>query len=507
MLSAIKSILPAIVLLMSFGSVAQPLQFTVAGAPDGPVYLTKYVGASMRYADTTYSKNGFIEFDGSKHPAGMYSIYFPNTSYFDFLHDKEPVEMATDTLNVTGHMKVTKSVNNMVYYDLIAFNKEHQAKVAELNGIYSSYPTGSREQDSIAVIGRQLDREYAGYQENIMVTYKDFFVADVLRMSLEIVLPEPPRDMNGAIIDPNFVYNYYINHYWDNFNLRDPRIVHTPMFGTKLDNFFSSETLVQHPDTIIYYAHKLLSKMDMTDQNNLVFQYTLGHITDKYQRSPYMGMDKIVWAMGVNYFCPPNNKAYWMSKNELDKFCLQVQKTGRTLIGGQASSLILPDSTGTNWINMNTINATYTVVVFWDPECDHCREAMPQLSELYNRKFKSRDIALYAVSSAEDANDFMEWKNIIRDNKLSFINVGMVPEVYNQMLTDPAPLLAYTNYESLNYPETWDIYNTPMIFLLDQNKSILYKKLSVSQLEEILDELTGHESDAKLYPAVKTPNH
>ena len=58
----------------------------------------------------------------------------------------------------------------------------------------------------------------------------------------------------------------------------------------------------------------------------------------------------------------------------------------------------------------------------------------------------------------------------------------------------------HTTLQSLNYADTWDVYSTPRIFILDENKKIIYKQVSIGQLEEIIDKLTGHEADEKLFP-------
>jgi hypothetical protein len=58
----------------------------------------------------------------------------------------------------------------------------------------------------------------------------------------------------------------------------------------------------------------------------------------------------------------------------------------------------------------------------------------------------------------------------------------------------------YTTLESLNYQETYDIYSTPRIFVLDKDKKIIAKSLSISQLEDMLDHLQNQKNAPKLFP-------
>jgi len=318
-------------------------------------------------------------------------------------------------------------------------------------------------------------------------------------------LPELPRDANGNVTDSNYVYNYYINHYWDNVNLKDPRIVNTPVFHNKLDKYFSKQGVLQIPDSIIKYSILMLEKMDKENQDNKVFQYSLHHITYKYESSNIMGMDKVFWALAKNYYCAPNNKAYWMTQENLKKLCDRAEKIGRTLIGNYATMLILTDTTEQNWINMYKVEADYTILYFWDPNCGHCKKTTPKLQTLYEKKFKSRNIEIYAVAKAT-GDDFEAWKKFIIDHKLTFINVGLTKNIYNQAMKDPRPLLQYTTIESLNYSDTYDVYSTPRIFVLDKDKKIMLKQLGISQLEEIMDDFTGHKNDVKLFPNEVDPD-
>lgn len=161
------------------------------------------------------------------------------------------------------------------------------------------------------------------------------------------------------------------------------------MYHNKLEKFFSKEGgILQIPDTITKYASWMLNQMDMVDQENKVFQYTLSHIVNKYANMQIMGMDRVYWYLGANYYCAPNTKAYWMTPENLDDFCEKVNKVGRTLIGNFAPMLILTDTTEQNWINMYKVEAEYTVLYFWDPNCGHCKKTTPKLQTLYRREIQ-----------------------------------------------------------------------------------------------------------------------
>lgn len=495
-----KRVLIVLIILASAGLNAQTMKFKIEGMKDTTVFLAKYFGPKLYYADTAVSKGSVFQFDGSKQKPGMFAIVKGGGILFEFIYDKEPVDMYVgDMKDMVTSMKVNKSVNNEVFYKYILFMTANKKKMAELNKRYEALAADSPEREVLKQESKSLNKEVLSYQRKIIAENPGRFIATLVTLTLETDLPDFPRDEKGNITDSNYVYNYYIAHYWDGIDFKDSRIINAPVYHNKLEKFFSKDGVLQIPDTIVKYAVWMLEKMDQVDQENKVFQYTLSHIVNKYANMQIMGMDRVYWHLGANYYCPPNNKAYWMTPESTDDFCEKVTKIGRTLIGNYAPMLILTDTTEQNWINMYKIDAEYTVLYFWDPNCGHCKKTTPKLQTLYEKKFKDRNIEVFGVAKAT-GDDFEAWKKFIRDNKLTFINVGLTKNIYDQAMKDPRPLLQKTTLESLNYSDTYDVYSTPRIFVLDKDKKIKFKQIGISQLEEIMDDVTGHKNDEKLFP-------
>ncbi|MBI3134553.1 MAG: redoxin domain-containing protein [Bacteroidetes bacterium] len=479
---------------------AQRMEFRIPQMPDTTIYLARYYGSELYYCDTARLENGVVVFNGDKHPVGLFAVVLPGTRYFEVIHENEPVVMTvSDTSDHIGSISVQESQNNKVFFEYVACLGDYVQKTNALNEKYKAAAGNPKKEAAITKKIRAQTKKLNAIRKKLAVENDSLFVSQFIRLTMDVDLPEAPRDKKGVITDSNYVYNYYISHYWDGIDLKNPGIVYTPVFHNRLSAYFSNNGLVQIPDTIIKYSVLLLEQMDQKDRTNYVFQYSLGYIAQKYQNVPVMNMDRILWYLGRNYYCPPNTKAWWVTPENLVQVCDRVNRIDKVLIGNSAIPLILTDSTETNWISLYDIQADYTVVYFWDPNCSHCIEETPKLQTLYDQKLKSRNIAVYAVAHAT-GSDFEDWKRYIRDNNLTFINVGLTKTIYNQAMKDPAPLMQYTTPQSLDYPNEYDVYSTPKIFILDKDKKILYKQLSVAQVEQVLDELTGHAADEKLFP-------
>jgi thiol-disulfide isomerase/thioredoxin len=288
-------------------------------------------------------------------------------------------------------------------------------------------------------------------------------------------------------------------------DLKNEDLIRTPAFHSRLAKYYSKQVMLQIPDSITSYTEKLVNK---TEEGSKLFQYIVHFVTNKYERSEIMGMDKVFVFMADTYYCPKDKtRAFWMSDENLTKVCERADKLRPLLIGAYAPRLILPDTTEKNWVDIYKVDADYKVLYFWDPNCGHCKKVTPKLQTLYAEKFKERNIEIIAIGKAT-GDDFVAWKDYIAENGLEFINIGLTKNIYNLAQEDARQLIPmYTNIGSLNYTSTYDIYSTPRIFILDKDNKIMFKQLSIAQLEEILDHLQGLDDEEKLFPASDEENN
>jgi hypothetical protein len=65
-----------------------------------------------------------------------------------------------------------------------------------------------------------------------------------------------------------------------------------------------------------------------------------------------------------------------------------------------------------------------------------------------------------------------EWKKFIKENNLNWINV-----------------IEEDDYKRAVTKKFWDIYKTPIMYLLDENKIIKAKHLDAEQMEDVIKRL------------------
>jgi len=496
-----KAVLILTLILSSFALHAQSLKFKISGQKDTTVNLVKYLGKGLYYADTAKIKNGVVEFDGSKQKGGILALFLPGEKMLEFIYDDEDVYIESSLPDLIKNAKVKKSDENKVFYDYIKFIGSERTTANKYVEQRKEHEEGS---DMYKSLTDQIDETTANviaYQEGILKNHSEKLVARIVKMSMDVEIPDAPVDESGNLIDSNFKFKYYRTHYFDNIDLKDDRLVRTSIFHNKLSNYFSKNMMLQHWDTVIHYAFEFCDRLDPKSD---IFQYSVSWITSKYEKSKIMGMDKVFVYMGERYYCAKNaegkSPAHWMSEEKLETLCEKVTTQKNLVMGAVPPNISLRDTTDVNWRDFYSLEKEYTILYFWDPECGHCKKITPKLQTLYEKKFRERDIEIFAVGKAV-GEDFEKWKKFIRVNNLEFINVAVTDKLYAAATEDARQFVPrFTTLAALNYQQTYDIFSTPKVWVLNKDKEIIAKSLTVSQLEDLMDRLQGKKDVEKLFP-------
>ncbi len=463
-------------------------KFNVKGTKDrDTVYLANYFGKQLYYNDTAYAdKNGNFSFKKKRDiQPGQFAVVLPGSKYFEIMVNEPTFTIKTDTTDFVKYMVTEGSVENKLFYDYITYiNKKKE----ERDPILAKYEKAEGDKEKEAIRAQLLvqDSIVKAYQKKIAVENKNLLTGQMLALSLEIEVPETPKNADGTI-DSTWSYYYYRDHYFDLVDLRVDGLARTPAYHNRIENFFN-KVVLQNPDTICAVTKTLTDKMNPKGD---LFKYTVNHVTETYNKSNIMGMDAVFVCMADNFYL--NGKAFWADSARVEKIRERVEDLRPTLLGKTAHLLSLADTTHQNWLKLADVTNDFTVLVFWDPDCGHCKKEIPKLAEIYS-KSNGKDFGVYAVSS----DDSDKWKKFIIDNKLTFINVA-VPHEIRQDQDALIKLIGSgkTDLKSLNYHDTYDVFSTPKMFILDRTKKIVAKQIGVEQLEDLIQKLKEADKNRK----------
>lgn len=446
--------------------------FKIDGLADTSVYLANYFGGKLYYNDTAMvDANGVAKFVGEDtKPGGIYAVIFPdNQTYFQVVVNEPVISMETKLVNPEGNMVVKVSEENKAFYEYLVFVTGVQSTLTGLNNQRSV--EGAEVAKLDAKIKAEQERAEK-YKAEYLKKNENLFAAKVLSTSDEINVPEFKKE-DGSLDDTKR-FKYYREHYFDNVDLRDDRLIRTPVINTKIETYMTKLT-AQNPDSICNAINYLTSQVEDT---SLMYKYVIQYATNKFEKSDIMGMDAVFVCIAENYYS--KGKAWWLTDDQLTDI-LKLYNTRKNLtLGTTADNITLMD-VDSNWRALYDLKAKYTVLIFWDPNCGHCKKEMPKLKTFYNEN-KSKGVEVYSVSTEFDNKD---WPEFIKENGYTWTDVSDNPEVNKN--AQEYILSGKTTLNSLNFRDYWDIYSTPQVYLLDENKVIIAKKLNTDQLGDFIE--------------------
>jgi len=464
------------------------IEVRINGAAKDTVYLANYYGNKLYYTDTAIADaKGNVVFNSPRgYKAGVYAVVVPGPKYFEVVVNEPVIELATEKSDLLGRLEVMKSKENEVFIGYIKFLNERKlegdALRAQLDGAA----------DPIARAGvkarmEDLDKQVKAYQRDLLATNPGTLAASLVRMSMPVDLPEA-RKADGSL-DSSAAYYNYRAHFWDNTDLQDDRIVRVPVFANRFDEYIG-KVVPQVPDTINKLVDELVARLKPGSE---LFKYVVHNITHRYETSDIMGMDGVFAHMALTYYCPKDGKpgrADWMEADKLKELCERAKKLAPLVLGKKAPALCLTDTTEQKWINFYDLPQEYILIVFWDPHCGHCKEELPKIHAVYKEKLKALGVEVFAVSKAVDSTMMADWKKFIREKDLDWVNVGLTWHVFEEAKKNPRAFIPkYTTIESLNYAETYDVYSTPKVFLVNGDRKIVGKSLNPEQIEDLVRKL------------------
>jgi peroxiredoxin len=247
-------------------------------------------------------------------------------------------------------------------------------------------------------------------------------------------------------------------HYFDNVNFSDTTLLRSMVFPNKAISYmslYSNNRLPQKQlETEFIKAVNVI--LGAASVNPELFRFLLDYLVSGFDKFHF---DDVITYIADN-FQDPNSCEDQTRKSSLQKKLETFQKLA---IGKTAPELEVPD-TKNKPVKLSGISSEYTLLVFWSTQCPHCVAMMPRLKEIYAKQQPRR----FEVMSVSIDTSRTAWTAYLKEEKLNWINVSDLKGFYGKSADD------------------YNIYATPTIFLLDREKKILAKPITLMELEQSL---------------------
>ena len=469
----IKIIVAGILACMFCLDVSAQYKITVSidGYQNDTCILGYQVGGTTYVSNAVYERNqkGAFVFEGETTLlGGLYSVLIkPDNKYFQFIISSDEAQKdlilrtkITDNpaVELTANLKVENSKDNEVFMAFKSFLGQMRQKSQSLGRRRSS----AEAQNDTALIRQlsakflALDQEVASYQDQLLLDYPDLLSPKIINGSRPPVVPDTIKDRAA-------VFNYYKAHFWDNFDWSDARLIRTPILKQKMDTYLEKLTM-QTLDSVAAACVYMIDQ-SVKYKSKEMFQYVAVQLLNQYAKQEVICMDGVYVTIAQKYYC--SGLAYWLDSAKTASICADAQRMAPLRCGKNAPEARLKNINDSSYVSLYSIRKPFVAVYFWDPTCGNCAKMSKKLVPVYN-KWKDKGFEIYGVCSKP-------WKEVemcrkkVEDASIEWLNTT----------DDPYPLAWVKKY--------YDLRSNPYLYLLNEDKEIIYKRLSADQLDGILE--------------------
>ena len=316
-----------------------------------------------------------------------------------------------------------------------------------------------------------LQKRIGKFQEGYVEAHPGGFLTKLFLFNKQIEFPDSLVKSG----DRSAMYYYYREHYFDNADLTEPGLLRTPFFEDKVYGYYDLFN-AKEADTIIKYTDELIEKASANDE---MFQFFVRTTLNRYDTTKRVCMEAVYVNVAFKYYA--TGKAFWLADTVAAEFVDRAMKMKDLVCDKVAPNIVLTEYGTNKQLQLHQVKGERTVLLFWTPDCSHCRKEVPAFFEIF-KKYADQGIKVYAVCTEVQDEGLKKWRDFIEEKGLkhpNWINLS-------------------NNEHNPYFKVLYNIQTTPQFYLLDENKKIILRRIGVETLEKYFEhEYDKKESDPK----------
>lgn len=463
--NTLSALFLSVFLLFSGISLAENYEIKVnlQHAANQKISLAYYYISNIYIKDTLIldaAGNGVFRAD-TLLPQGLYKIYKDQNNHFDVLIGADQTFSLSNTSYKTKDAKVDGAIETEEFVKYV----DYLEKVKRQGSMLSKQIQDANGSEKVKLQNEMQDltSRLHNHWKEIDKKYPDTFLAAFLMSNLvetidESTLPKHVLENDSLLLIEKFTYQR--QHFWDNFDYTDKRFLYTPLLKPKLETWFN-KVLYPNYDSV---RAPVMQIIEDVRSNKKLFQFFSSFLLNQSINSKVLGMDALFVDIAKKYYL--SGEAFWASEETLEKVRENVMFAENNLIGKTAPDLTLESFDG-EWFNLHQINTKYSAVLIYEPNCSHCKVFVPDLYKNVYLKHRDKGFEVFAIYSMDNKEEWGEF--LAKHNLYDWINV-------------------WDEHHVSRFKILYDARKTPGIFILDENKKIVSKKLTVEQVDRFLED-------------------
>ena len=382
----------------------------------------------------------------------MYRFILDRDHHTDFIFNKEDVYIEVDYDSFDDPVKKIQSKENLCYYEFLRNQASFRKKFSLLTPLLGIYPKDDKFYKEIVIKVEQTQKDYLDYIEGVMKKQSQLFASKMIAVNDFV-----PFDVSLSEMDRK---KFIRAHFFDKVPMRDTSLLRTNVYANKVIeylSFYSNQELPQKllEKEFIKAVDVILATIPMEPT---VYDFVLSYLVGGFEKFKF---EEVLNHIYENYLVKlgcENDKV----KSDLASRIDGYQKMA---IGKTAPEFSVPDLSGKP-VTIATSTKDYILLVFWASWCPHCQQMIPALEKIYDgtsdRKFEVVTISLDTAAAP--------WKDYLSKQKTTWYNCSELKGWESKVAKD------------------YHIYATPTMFLLDRQRKIIAKPITISDLQEDLVE-------------------
>jgi peroxiredoxin len=427
--------------------------FMIRGFPGEKVYLYSYYGQQQFRIDSAFTDTkGYVEF--LLHPGDAAGMYHMGTSIkdgLDFIFNGENISIRTSKEFWIDSVLVISSKENKIFYEYLVKKSYVENRLQLLKPLVQYYPESDPFYAEIVNHANQLAGSYSLFLDSLLKASRKMAVNGIIRFD------QLERTRPGELSDSR--RKYLRQHYFDNVDLSDTMIIHTPLLTAKLIDYLSlylgpGMSRDQQEQSFIMAVDTLMSFTDSPEVREVIINY----LTEGFQA---YGFEKVLTHMVESYVI----NSSCVSEQEESKLKKRIEGFKKLAVGNSAPDFEAPDTDG-KLVHLKTLQKDYKVLFFWASTCPHCDAIMADLEKVYDTYRAKIEIIGVSVDTSRTA-----WTQAVKTKNIPWINIAELQGWNGKIIQD------------------YYVYATPTFIILDRNLTILSKPITLKELESELAEL------------------
>lgn len=432
----------------------QEMRISVEGTtPRKTASLFLIQGEKSVFVDSVYpltTGDYSYHFNNNKHETGFYRLQFDHRKFVNIVYDNEPVKALINIDKLPEGVTITESESNKFYHRFIKLNKEFKTKTDILNYVLVKYPEKDNYYQTTLSETDKLKKEYQQFINEVETTLPKSLISRYIK-SAQLPIVDYTLPIEKQL-------KYLKEHLLDKIDFQDYTLTNTDVYANKAIEYLMLYSNPQLPKELLEkeFMSAVDSILNRSRKSEMVYKHLVEYLIDGFRK---FGFDLIIDYIVSNYVIEDDICLDAQLETSIER---RINQSKHLKIGNKAPELTLPDKTGKE-VRLSTIKTDKTVLVFYSTTCPHCKEVLPKLSELY-KVLKNTEIIAISMDEKKE-----EWEKYIKENKFSWKDV----------------------HESKGWAgktvEEYYIYATPSMFVLDKEKRIIAKPISVDEVRGMLN--------------------